>query len=59
MTATPAPDAPPRTSMTDEEYSALRASAALWAGTSVLITDRRGRVLIQRVLAPGVPMAGP
>ncbi|MGW4548518.1 NUDIX domain-containing protein [Streptomyces violaceorubidus] len=35
--------------MTDEEYGALRASAALWAGTSVLITDGRGRVLIQRV----------
>ncbi len=35
--------------MTDEEYGALRASAALWAGTSVLITDERGRVLVQRV----------
>ncbi|MFI2780158.1 NUDIX hydrolase [Streptomyces sp. ALB3] len=35
--------------MTDEEYGVLRASAALWAGTSVLITDQRGRVLIQRV----------
>ncbi|MFD3662766.1 NUDIX domain-containing protein [Streptomyces sp. NPDC058659] len=35
--------------MTDEEYGVLRASAALWAGTSVLITDRRGRVLIQHV----------
>ncbi|MDX3025659.1 NUDIX hydrolase [Streptomyces acidiscabies] len=35
--------------MTDQEYGALRASAALWAGTSVLITDGRGRVLIQRV----------
>ncbi|MFI6112847.1 NUDIX hydrolase [Kitasatospora sp. NPDC051164] len=49
MTTTPSPDAPPSTSMTDEEYGALRASAALWAGTSVLITDERGRVLIQRV----------
>ncbi|MFG3429517.1 NUDIX domain-containing protein [Streptomyces californicus] len=49
MTATPAPDAPPSTMMTDEEYGALRASAALWAGTSVLITDQRGRVLIQHV----------
>jgi 8-oxo-dGTP pyrophosphatase MutT (NUDIX family) len=49
MTATPAPDTPPGTMMTDEEYGALRASAALWAGTSVLITDERGRVLIQRV----------
>ncbi|MEV6330442.1 NUDIX domain-containing protein [Streptomyces sp. NPDC051909] len=35
--------------MTDEEYGALRASAALWAGTSVLITNRFGEVLIQRV----------
>ncbi|MGW8989075.1 NUDIX domain-containing protein [Streptomyces zhihengii] len=35
--------------MTDKEYGTLRASAALWAGTSVLITDQRGRVLIQRV----------
>jgi 8-oxo-dGTP pyrophosphatase MutT (NUDIX family) len=35
--------------MTDEEYGALRASAALWAGTSVLITDRHGRVLVQHV----------
>lgn len=49
MTATPAPDAPPSTMMTDEEYGVLRASAALWAGTSVLITDQRSRVLIQRV----------
>lgn len=49
MTATPAPDAPPSTRMTDEEYGVLRASAALWAGTSVLITDQSGRVLIQRV----------
>ncbi|MER5634584.1 NUDIX hydrolase [Streptomyces nitrosporeus] len=49
MTATPSPDTPPSTMMTDEEYGALRASAALWAGTSVLITDERGRVLIQHV----------
>ncbi|MDV5143440.1 NUDIX domain-containing protein [Streptomyces sp. SBC-4] len=35
--------------MTDEEYGVLRATAALWAGTSVLITDRRGRVLVQHV----------
>ncbi|MFI6416744.1 NUDIX domain-containing protein [Streptomyces sp. NPDC050842] len=35
--------------MTDEEYGVLRATAALWAGTSVLITDGRGRVLVQRV----------
>lgn len=49
MTAMPSPDAPPSTLMTDKEYGALRASAALWAGTSVLITDQRGRVLIQHV----------
>ncbi|MFD3612118.1 NUDIX domain-containing protein [Streptomyces atroolivaceus] len=49
MTATPSPDAPPSTMMTDEEYGVLRASAALWAGTSVLITDERGRVLVQHV----------
>lgn len=49
MTTTSTPDELPGTSMTDEAYGALRASAALWAGTSVLITDRRGRVLIQHV----------
>ncbi|MFE6272324.1 hypothetical protein ACFVQ9_26425 [Streptomyces goshikiensis] len=49
MTTTPSPDDPPGTSMTDAEFGALRASAALWAGTSVLITDERGRALIQRV----------
>ncbi|MGW5927710.1 NUDIX hydrolase [Streptomyces anulatus] len=49
MTTTPSPDASPGTLMTDEEYGALRASAALWAGTSVLITDGHGRVLIQHV----------
>ncbi|MFD7861349.1 NUDIX domain-containing protein [Streptomyces sp. NPDC059783] len=49
MTTTPSPDAPPSTSMTDAEYGALRASAALWAGTSVLITDQYGRVLVQHV----------
>ncbi|MGW9454029.1 NUDIX domain-containing protein [Streptomyces sp. NPDC055632] len=49
MTTPSAPDESPGTSMTDEEYGALRASAALWAGTSVLITDVRGRVLVQRV----------
>ncbi|MEV4428967.1 NUDIX hydrolase [Streptomyces sp. NPDC049602] len=37
------------TSMSDEEYGAMRAAAALWVGTSVLITDTRGRVLIQHV----------
>ncbi|MFI9004467.1 NUDIX domain-containing protein [Streptomyces sp. NPDC053541] len=35
--------------LTDEEYGALRASAALWAGTSVLITNRCGDVLVQHV----------
>ncbi|MER5985740.1 NUDIX hydrolase [Streptomyces sp. NPDC001787] len=35
--------------MTDGDYGALRAAAALWAGASVLITDSRGRVLVQRV----------
>ncbi|WP_235023683.1 NUDIX domain-containing protein [Streptomyces sp. WAC05374] len=35
--------------MNEEAYGALRASHALWAGTSVLITDQRGRVLLQRV----------
>ncbi|MEU5092076.1 NUDIX domain-containing protein [Streptomyces sp. NPDC021356] len=48
MTVTPAPDTPSST-MTDEEYGALRASAALWVGTSVLITDERGRILVQHV----------
>ncbi|GAB2442604.1 NUDIX domain-containing protein [Streptomyces incanus] len=49
MTTTAHPDESPDSSMTDEEYGALRASAALWAGTSVLITDQRGRVLVQHV----------
>ncbi|MFI9122593.1 NUDIX domain-containing protein [Streptomyces bikiniensis] len=49
MTTPSAPDGSPGPSMTDEEYGALRASAALWAGTSVLITDEYGRVLVQRV----------
>ncbi|MEV0696143.1 NUDIX domain-containing protein [Streptomyces sp. NPDC050388] len=49
MTTTAHPDESPGSSMTDEEYGALRASAALWAGTSVLITDQRGRVLVQHV----------
>ncbi|MFE5591018.1 NUDIX domain-containing protein [Streptomyces sp. NPDC056549] len=35
--------------MSDEEYGALRAGASLWAGASVLITDVRGRVLVQHV----------
>ncbi|MCZ0204463.1 NUDIX hydrolase [Streptomyces sp. UMAF16] len=46
---TSAPDERPRVAMTDEAYGALRASAALWAGASVLITNRRGQVLLQRV----------
>ncbi|PZT75216.1 NUDIX hydrolase [Streptomyces sp. AC1-42W] len=49
MTTMPSPDAQPSTKMTDEEYGVLRASAALWAGTSVLITDAYGRVLVQHV----------
>ncbi|MEU1666257.1 NUDIX hydrolase [Streptomyces sparsogenes] len=49
MTTTSAPDERPSVSMTDEAYGTLRASAALWAGTSVLITNRRGQVLLQRV----------
>ncbi|MEU8762864.1 NUDIX domain-containing protein [Streptomyces sp. NPDC048659] len=40
---------PADSAMTDEEYGALRASAALWCGTSVLITDVFGRVLVQHV----------
>ncbi|OIJ93626.1 NUDIX domain-containing protein [Streptomyces colonosanans] len=39
----------PGTALTDDEYEALRASASLWAGTSVLITDTCGRVLVQKV----------
>ncbi|MGW3499046.1 NUDIX hydrolase [Streptomyces sp. NPDC001020] len=39
----------PSSSLTDEEYGALRASASLWAGTSVLATDTCGRVLVQKV----------
>ncbi|MFE6039945.1 NUDIX domain-containing protein [Streptomyces sp. NPDC056452] len=49
MTTTSAPDELPGTAMTDEEYGNLRASAALWAGTSVLITNVLGKVLIQHV----------
>jgi 8-oxo-dGTP pyrophosphatase MutT (NUDIX family) len=49
MTTTSAPDERPSVAMKEEAYGALRASAALWAGTSVLITDRRGRVLLRRV----------
>ncbi|MEU7354300.1 NUDIX hydrolase [Streptomyces albidoflavus] len=49
MPVTPAPDTPPSTMMTNEEYGGLRAAAALWVGTSVLITDERGRILVQHV----------
>lgn len=47
--AQPSPDDLSGSSMTDEEYGALRASAALWAGTSVLITNTLGHVLVQHV----------
>ncbi|OIJ86456.1 NUDIX hydrolase [Streptomyces colonosanans] len=49
MTTTSDPDEQPGTLMTDEDYGALRASASLWAGTSVLITDQRGQVLVEHV----------
>ncbi|MGC4947059.1 NUDIX hydrolase [Streptomyces sp. DT224] len=49
MTTTSAPDELPGVAMREEAYGTLRASAALWAGTSVLITNRRGQVLLQRV----------
>ncbi|MFI1655131.1 NUDIX domain-containing protein [Streptomyces sp. NPDC020472] len=49
MTTGTAADQPPPRKMTDEQYGALRASAALWAGTSVSITNGRGRVLLQKV----------
>ncbi|MCZ1012190.1 NUDIX domain-containing protein [Streptomyces lydicus] len=47
--STPLPAELPGSAMTDEEYGAYRASAALWAGTSVLVTDQHGKVLIQSV----------
>ncbi|MGW0855070.1 NUDIX domain-containing protein [Streptomyces sp. NPDC002690] len=52
MTTTTSPSGPaelPGPALSDEEYGALRASAALWAGTSVLITNRLGQVLVQSV----------
>ncbi|PCG87199.1 NUDIX hydrolase [Streptomyces sp. WZ.A104] len=49
MTTTSAPDERPSVAMRDEAYGALRASAALWAGTSVLITNQRGQILLERV----------
>ncbi|MEU2980281.1 NUDIX hydrolase [Streptomyces hirsutus] len=45
----PAPDELPGSASTDEEYGALRASAALWTGASVLITNQHGEVLVQHV----------
>jgi 8-oxo-dGTP pyrophosphatase MutT (NUDIX family) len=48
MTTTPTSDETP-SAFADEKYGAQRAAAAVWAGASVLITDRRGRVLIERV----------
>ncbi|WP_405660416.1 NUDIX hydrolase [Streptomyces sp. NBC_01166] len=49
MTTAPVPGEPPSTLMSDEAYGALRAAAALWVGTSVLITNSYGKVLIQHV----------
>ncbi|WP_435057760.1 NUDIX hydrolase [Streptomyces sp. bgisy060] len=49
MTTTSTPDERPSVAMRAEAYGALRASHALWVGTSVLITNQRGQVLLQRV----------
>ncbi|MFH9725817.1 NUDIX domain-containing protein [Streptomyces sp. NPDC017254] len=49
MTTTSTPDESAGPTLTDEEYGTLRASGALWAGCSVLITDQRGHVLVQHV----------
>ncbi|MFC8537439.1 NUDIX domain-containing protein [Streptomyces sp. NPDC057249] len=49
MTTTSAPDELPGVAIREAAYGKLRASAALWAGTGVLITNRRGQVLLQRV----------
>ncbi|MER5402865.1 NUDIX hydrolase [Streptomyces sp. NPDC002599] len=49
MTTTSVPGELPGSAMTDEAYGALRASAALWVGTSVLITNQFGQVLVQHV----------
>ncbi|MFI5822792.1 NUDIX hydrolase [Streptomyces rishiriensis] len=49
MTTKSVPGELPGTRMSDEAYGALRASAAVWAGTSVLITNRHGQVLVQHV----------
>lgn len=43
MTTPPVPGDMPGARMSDDAYGPLRASAAVWAGTSVLITDQRGR----------------
>ncbi|MFF9352055.1 NUDIX domain-containing protein [Streptomyces sp. NPDC014734] len=49
MAGTDAYPGEPPTTMTDEEYGAVRTAAALWAGAAVLITDAHGRVLVQHV----------
>ncbi|GHG13096.1 hypothetical protein GCM10017667_53500 [Streptomyces filamentosus] len=38
----------PAEKLTDGAYGALRASAALRAGTSILITNEQGKVLVQK-----------
>ncbi|MEU3049036.1 NUDIX hydrolase [Streptomyces sp. NPDC006984] len=48
MTTTPTSDETP-SAFTDEQYGAQRAEAAVWAGASALITNRRGQVLVERV----------
>lgn len=48
MTTTPTSDETP-SAFTDEQYGAQRAEAAVWAGASAVITNRRGRVLVERV----------
>ncbi|WP_258308929.1 NUDIX domain-containing protein [Streptomyces sp. NWU339] len=48
MTTTPTSDETP-SAFTDKKYGAQRTEAAVWAGASALITDRRGRVLVERV----------
>ena len=40
MTTTSAPDERPSVAMNDQAYGALRASAAVWVGTSVLMALR-------------------
>jgi 8-oxo-dGTP pyrophosphatase MutT (NUDIX family) len=48
VTTTPTSDETP-SAFTDEQYGAQRAEAAVWAEASAVITDRRGRVLVERV----------